>query len=292
MNIQFIVFSNPQTGQGHYFRCEALAKLALDNGHSISLIGDRKFPFLPRESFMHSDYKKEFVIWEEPDWVVTDLPFSPVILTRAKTCLLNGVGYELETNYDLVIIQGFSNAKGENVFSGSRFVILRSDLLKYKRSAIDKTASWLVWGGSEDDMNLLSKFSFVYGTLHRIESELDLWLHHSADKYEQLFQKTEYPEQLLLNAGASKKACVAMGMIVWELIYLGVPTYVFSSTKKHLSFAKPLHDLGLIRAWYKVGIPKPREIKEFIEIPFKISNNDRPDLLGANRILSLLEERS
>ncbi len=291
MNIKFIVFSNSQTGQGHYFRCEALAKLALEYGNSISLIGDRKFPFLPENSFTSSEYKEEFATSGAFDWVIADLPFSPILHTRAKTCLLNGVGYELETNYDLVIIQGFSNVKGENIFSGSRFVILRSDLLKYKRSATDKTASWFVWGGSEDDMNLLSKFSFVYSTFHRIESELELWLQHSTDKYGKLFQKTNSPELLLFNMGASKKACVAMGMIVWELIYLGVPTYVFSSTKKHLSFAKPLHDLGLIRAWYKVGVPKPREIKEFIETPFRVSNNDRPDLLGANRILSLLEER-
>jgi hypothetical protein len=291
MNIQFVVFSNQQTGQGHYFRCEALAKAALDAGHKIMLIGDKRFSFLRQKDFRPWSYgffkawnEREHLIGADSDWLVVDLPFNLSSRSKTKTCILNGIGYSLEYSHDLSVIQGLiDEPMPENVVSGTKYVILRPEIENIKEYTGIKS-KWFVWGGSEDTMGLLPEFPYWTNAS----------LYHSAERYgKQYYEHREKNPLLLLKAmSAHTCACVAMGMAVWELIYLGIPTWVFSATETHLKFAKALHNKGLINAWDGVGLPSQNKIKDFLSQPFEIDcSQEKPDLLAAKRILILLEEQ-
>lgn len=297
MNLQFIVFSNSTTGQGHYFRCEALAKAALEAGHEITLIGDRNFHFLPVENFQYWSYGF-FKLWDErknehrvddADWTIIDLPFN--LQSRppeTKTCILNGIGYRMEYDHNLVIIQGLiGEATPDNVVSGTEYVILRPELDEVKSIALnsDKQNRWFVWGGSEDIMNLLPKFPYGYD---------NAGFFHSTERYARMPYNyiKDSPIVLLLAAPSYTKACSAMGMMVWELIYLDIPTWVFSATTTHLKFAKAMHEAGLINAWDAVGLPSQLEMEQFLNQSFEIDNTSKkPDLLATQRILNLLEKQ-
>jgi spore coat polysaccharide biosynthesis predicted glycosyltransferase SpsG len=291
MHLQFIVFSNEQTGQGHYFRCEALAKAALEAGHQITLLGDRKFPFIPQQDFRSWSYRffkawneRDHLVTTDSDWLVVDLPFNLSNQPKVKTCILNGIGYSLEYSHNLIVIQGLiDEPMPKNVVSGVEYVILRPELGDWKKENHKaEWAKWFVWGGSEDIMNLIPSFPVMPGGA--------LFL-HSTNKYEGKYFKVS-GDSLLLAMRDYHRACVAMGMVVWELIYFDIPTWVFSATETHLKFAKALHDKDLINAWDGVGLPSQEEMKQFLNRPFEIDQSqEKPDLLATQRILKLLEER-
>jgi len=85
------------------------------------------------------------------------------------------------------------------------------------------------------------------------------------------------------------RACLSMGMIVWELLTIGLKCYVFSSSQKHLEFAQRMDKMRLIRAYSKVGLPKDKdEFVDFLSGGFELNEGLVPDGKAVERIERLM----
>jgi spore coat polysaccharide biosynthesis predicted glycosyltransferase SpsG len=86
-----------------------------------------------------------------------------------------------------------------------------------------------------------------------------------------------------------QQAIVHLGMTCWELAYLGIPQYIFTRSENHLIDAKRFEDMGLARAFPRVGLPdSTAEWNSFIDYRF-IPDGKRPDGKGAQRFLDALK---
>ena len=90
-------------------------------------------------------------------------------------------------------------------------------------------------------------------------------------------------------ASHCEKAAVQMGMVAWETVALGLPTYIFSPTEDHLRYALAMDEAGLVFAYPEVGLPGPEALEAFLQIPYEITGTP-PDGRAAERILKLMED--
>ena len=129
---------------------------------------------------------------------------------------------------------------------------------------------WFVYGGGFDTLNLRRVF-------------IDRWI---TDDFTMPVSSGNFLEYSL----DCNRACLAMGMIVWELLTIGLKCYVFSSSQKHLEFAQRMNKARLIRAYDRVGLPKNKdEFKDFLGGGFEMNEGLVPDGKATERIFDLME---
>lgn len=246
MKINVLVFANKQTGWGHWYRSIAFAEYAQKAGHQVTIISDRQ---PPRHLAGHIVPYDDQALWRSPlyklpDWLVIDLPeegpgwlYDHCHATGVKTCILNGVGHQVGDRADLRIVQGLGDGK----YSGVDYIILREEVFHIKeirRPIIE----WFVFGGAADKMGLTRQFP----NEQRISFSISDKEWQADDRHDDGF---------LVAASQCRRACVAMGMTVLELVAMQIPTYVFSISETHLRFAQALDEAGYIKAWPNVGLP-------------------------------------
>lgn len=281
MKVLFYVFGDAKRGMGHLVRCEVLAEECRQRGYAVDFVeSPTKGP---------EQIERELTLPWIPDWLVVDTPedlpdelFDIARKNNIKTLLLNGDGHHThEVKADLTIIQGFAENAQPHV--GPDYVLLRPELFERTWHA---GIRWMVFGGAADVMGLREVFdkactkvhAFVLETAYSPRISVRNLLHHV-----RYVRETEIFDFMF----SCKAACVAMGMTAWELAALGVPTYVFSHTEMHLSFAKRMEAAGLVCAYPTVGLPSPAEMAAFLKTPF-VPTGQRPDGHAAERILNLM----
>jgi spore coat polysaccharide biosynthesis predicted glycosyltransferase SpsG len=307
MKILFYVFATPETGLGHIFRSTALVQAATEAGHTVAIMSNRKPPV---GQWLDAHYLQKQQLSAaldviQPDWLVVDLPdtlppwVEELVGSRAKICVLNGIGYDQANNVALRVIQGVNDIQlprrmtPKNTLIGSEYVILRSEIEAVKRGG--ERDYWLVWGGARDYMKLLPAFSEAY------KDEMCLMLRVPMTPEYKIVNRnhttlTTRKDLDIFNWIAGAKAVVcAMGVIAWECAYIGVPAYVFSYTDLHLTFARGMSAHGLIRSYPEVGLPNVEAIRNFTKGRlFKVDKESGmiPDNKGAARIVKEMEKRS
>lgn len=308
MKIVIMVYAEPKVGLGHWYRSIELAKRAEERGHYVTVVGNkmaRPFTFFQiREGETMDLY--HVLHQTNPDYLVVDLqdrvPDYIYDLVKSRLVVLNGVGREEEQKADLTVIQGFANGlHPDNIYAGPEYVILRRELFqikeKFKPGPDVPKRNWFVWGGANDKMNLLPTFPQVFPEQNSFliinkHFPLPAWtkggtIHWNPAIHSPTLIDDLYIVQAMLSA---KKACIAMGMVAWELAALGVPTYAFSWSEGHLKFAQRMQEHGLIKAYPRVGLPSPEEMQAFLSEPFEPDVTNAPDDKGADRILDLMEK--
>lgn len=279
MRLLFYVFATPETGLGHLTRCLALADEAWRHNHQVAG-GTRAGSYLSYDEAAFDQAIGAF----SPDWIIVDLPGEPspyVAQTKAKLCLIDGVGHENGLKPDLVISQGF---KGE--YHAPEYLILRRSLDRYKSRK--RGNSWLVYGGAADELGLLPAFSRAMYDKPANLLVTDLMRDKIFDLSQRHSLVSGKDEAVLGWYGQAGQAAVHMGMIAWELLYLGVPTYIFSRSERHLKTALEFDKRGWAKAWPTLGLPGERELREFLLTPFEPPIGI-VDLAGAGRVLGLME---
>lgn len=274
MKLLFLCYANEKTGLGHFVRSRLLAETAKTRGHEVIFVGDRSadisgVPWV-RSEMGRLDSYHQAVSDFQPDWIVIDIPDPPshAFSLVHRNCIIDGVGHNTsEMLADLLISQGLDH--GRDGYGAPEYLILRSELFEHKRQAGER---WMIWGGAADFLALVNKFREAF------PSRLTFGLAITPDvgPFEQL-------------SGA--KAVVAhMGMMVWEAVAMGVPTYVFSLTEAHLAEARRLEDRGWVRAFPRIGLPSKSRLQEFLPTePFVSAKADFPTD-GAERVIGLLED--
>ena len=300
--IAFLTYAEPNTGLGHWFRTLALEQEAKNQGYSTHFLTNRmlhrEMYFQVRENNFDDIYNalhqiKPYAIVIDFQGNVPDYTYDITRKFGIKTVILNGVGRVEENNANLVVIQGLSETRNPNTVSGAKYVILRSKMGEI--SAKHNGNSWFVWGGARDRMGLLKMFNRVddrEATLVVHQEFIDPLIYRGITETHPnpLHLVTHVTGDAMLPIMANAKtACIAMGMAAWELAYLGTPTYAFSSTPGHLRFAKEMEIAGLLLAYPKVGLPNTvKQFCDFINQPITVQDENRPDLLGAQRVMNLI----
>jgi len=226
-----------------------------------------------------------------PDWLVVDVPedvYSEEILfslyqhSYVNVCTIDGISHKLGINSDLNISQSLS---GE--YSAPEYLIIREPVMT-RRLALQ--ADWFVFGGASDKMRLYEKFrrdcsnwttNIIVGefapcpNIQDVNSKHHVWIN---------------PKDNIFSVMRScEKACLAMGMTVWEVLSLGLPSYVFSYTDRHLESALAMEEAGYIKAFGETGLPEPKAFREFLQQPFT-PTAPPIDYLGAERVIELMEK--
>lgn len=299
MRVLFYTLCNQDTGMGHWIRCLALLNEVRRRGEITAMVTD-KDPGLDRAVRIFPVKKKNRVRTYRsaveafvPDWVVVDLPDEvPTYVfeyaDKARVCAIDGIGHNIGDKADLLISQSPDSSE----YCAPDYLILRPGLFKrhYEPPA---TPMWFVYGGASDPMGLLP----AYQKAMRDTWSLLLTTNQTPDPAEWYdpniiyhWQARSEGDQIFDWMIHASHACVHMGMAVWELVALGVPTYVFSRAERHLETALKIQELGLVKAWPHVGLPSPDAIRTFLREPFEVSEDNRPDGKGVERIVDLWED--
>lgn len=275
MKLLFLCYANERTGLGHFVRSRLLAETAKARGHEVVFVGDRNPAIRGVKFWMSSEVEQRVgLIFTapfdfKPDWLVVDMPDPPFSVFNLvhKTCIIDGVGHSRSGNLaDLIISQGLDH--GRDGYGAPEYLILRPELFEQERQPKEH---WLVWGGAEDELGMSNLYPEAYPT------PKTFWLAPGADSP--------------FGALSKAKVLVAqMGMMVWEAVAIGVPTYVFSLTDAHLTEARRLEDRGWVRAFPRTGLPSMSRLQEFLPAePFVPAEADFPTD-GAERVIGLLED--
>lgn len=312
MKILIYRYPAEAAGLGHVFRCRVLADEAADRGHEVvTRVQDvNKLPDMQEAMEGYG-----FI----PDWLVVDVPgkppdepFEAAEAWGAKVCLLNGIGYEQDdARADLTIVQGLAEAE----HSGPKYVILRPELFTFQRWS---TGRWFVFGGARGEMGLLSRFAsacpdlpaYLIATRYNFDRknlrfqfypefpiegkgdgftfDKEAWFRNEV-KLSSAHSIVRPGTRVFRWMAEADRACVAMGMTVWELVALQVPAYVFSISEVHLAFARHMEEAGYLLAWPEVGLPEnDEEFREFLARDYE-PHGESPDGKGAERVLKLME---
>jgi spore coat polysaccharide biosynthesis predicted glycosyltransferase SpsG len=301
MKVVIVVYAKPDVGLGHWYRSIVLANELVSRGHFVwicgnkMLLGKEHLYFQIREN--EPDDLLHVLDQIRPDFLVLDLQngvpkyiYELCDRFSVNTLVLNGVGREEEDDAYITVIQGFPPKDisiGENTYYGSEYVIIRPELFKFTYRPV---FPWFVWGGAKDKMNLLNRFQRVFPD----EQSIMVSNKFSENHVEQVGRHSIYndvkDDAIFALMNACERACVATGMVVWELLALGIMTYAFSWSEGHLGFAQRMEDSGLIKAYPKIGLPKSNyEIMEFLSEPFEPDFSLAPDGEGASRIVDTME---
>jgi len=297
MKIAILVYANQEVGFGHWYRSIALANHAKQKEHLVWLIGNKMARgydyFQTREDFPDDLY--HILHQVKPDVLVMDLQnkvpehiYDIIDGTNTKTVVLNGVGYRNEDERaDATIVQGYPDAPPTqaNTFYGPEYVILRQSIFNMKWTPL---TSWFVWGGARNKLDILDRFHKSM----KDESAMIIATNFAKNVPEPNTNHQVYipeDEGIFPLMSISKRACIAMGMVAWELAVLGVPIYAFSWSEGHLRFAKTMQENGLLLAWDGIGLPPNEKIVGFLSRDF-IPTGKRPDSKGVDRVLSIMEQ--
>jgi len=275
MNLLFLVHRTEATGLGHWYRMKVLMNAARAKGHTVALTTD-EFDFAP-------------------DWLIVDVPedmYSEEILyilykhSHVNVCTIDGISHRLGTRADLNISQGLS---GE--YSAPEYLIVRKPVMT---RCLALSAEWFAFGGASDKMGLYDKFrrncsdwtaNMVVGefapslNIQDVNSRHHVWMR---------LDKIEPSDYIFSLMNKCNRACLAMGMIVWEVLSMGLPSYVFSYTDRHLESALAMEEAGYIKAFDETGLPEPKAFREFLQQPFT-PIAPPIDYLGAERVIRLME---
>src|SRR3990167_587681 len=295
MNIVILVYAKPEVGLGHWYRSLTLAEEARKRGHYVWLVGNKMALGQHFFQVRENDPDDLFHVLHQirPDFLVVDLQDSVPdyiydLVGNTKILVLNGVGREEEEKADVAIIQGFTDIMRPNTYSGPEYVILRKNITNMPRDPqIINFDNWFVWGGARDKMSLLPAFSQA---MPEVEANLvvtDFMKECPSVNGNHLVFRAK-DDSIITVMYTSGKACIATGMVAWELATIGVPTYAFSWSEGHLRFAKRMEEAGLVKAWNGVGLPSCEEIREFLNEPFYPTGTP-PDGRGAERIVEIME---
>ena len=291
MKILFLAYTK-DFGLGHYYRTLALAQEASARGHFTVFLSDRP-------AMVPGVYTKKVKTWNDydfmatliivqPDWVVADLPNPeppgwlwtnyPVY----KLCLIDGN----PKFCNLAIGQGLGGLD----YEAPEYIIIPPEL-KVIRRVVHPNKCWFVWGGTGDVQKMLPAFSRSVDETAVLVGVQGLtppptFLRSVVHMYKQANDRQEF----FKIAADCNKAAVQMGQTIWELLYLGIPCWVFSHSERNLATALELDRRGWVKAFRKVGLPGKTGMKRFLASDFELK--DRPvDGNGASRIIELLEQR-
>lgn len=286
MKILITYMADFDHGYGHHYRCLALADTARAAGHTVKLMSN-----LDTADYHLSDDTTHGLLEGalesyQPDWLVVDFAHT----FDSKLCALahrnnsmivnlNGVGWQFDTpDADITWVQDVPER-----------VILRASVLDTKWHG---GKGWFVWGGAADSINLLPTFSQALPEVEAIlvgttvtDSKLLTYKFASAHTY-----TITSNDEILPHMANSGRACIHCGMMMWELAYLGIPTYIFSGSVSHLHFAQNIEAMGLAKAWPQVGLPGKDEMRNFLLTDFTINTARRPDGRGVVRLLAEMEQ--
>lgn len=282
MKVGFIVNANPETGYGHYHRCRALAYELVDAGIDPYFIGDIQ-PDVAGVRYCRAHNEKTTLYWLDQlflTWLVIDTPgITPdwVYNDKWKTCVIDGVGQPNTERADLIISQGL-----EGEYAAPKYLMLRPELnfvrLNHHR------CDWLVFGGGYDVMGLCQRFSRAMPEVkaHLVASAfaepVEIYGKHTVD-----FAVANANIPVLYSIG--EKACLSLGMTVWEMLAVGIPCWVFSKSERHLESAERMGEW--LNYWPRLGLPESdEEFREFLARPAITKRG--PDMQGAKRVAQLL----
>lgn len=297
MKILFYAFSDKDVGQGHLYRTLVLADKAEELGHHPLVVGNimdqnrvcyqaRKYSM---DDFLH--IAKKF----NPDWIVTDLQektpyfvYDVAELCYAEVLNIAGVGrYDIDLTARVNIVQGMlpeAPPEKDLIFGGQNWIVLRPEVFTIHRNP---GSAWFVFGGSIDRMELLYEF---HEAMPEDKAMLVASHYASVIPSESENHMVYWPidEAIFRLMGRAAKACVATGMIAWELATMGIPTYCFSWTPGHLEFAQKMEEAGLVRAYPDIGLPSHDKMREFLALE-PVEPQNAPDGRGPARIIRLME---
>lgn len=280
MDILIYTMANKDTGLGHFIRMQALAQELIEQGHSVTFASDRFSPvgeYVNVQSYDTSGWDRAY---RGQDWTIVDLPYEPPAFCRdsRRLCIIDGVGHDNGANA-LVISQG-----PEGEYSAPEYLILRPELKRYQHGGA--MGPDFVFGGSADPMGLIDTYARLYPG-QRAYLMAPEWGSDKAPR-QFLVQPTYSAVAMFQFMAVAERAVISLGMIAWELAYIGTPMYIFSRTERHLKTAQWFADSDLATFWGGVGLPKDRDILSFLGRPFS-PTGPRPDLDGAKRVVRLLE---
>jgi len=273
MNLLFLIYKTKETGLGHWYRMQVLMNAARARGHIVALATN----------------ELDFI----PDWLVIDVPedmYSSKVLDflesypypTTRICTVDGISHKLGISADLNISQ---NLSGE--YSAPEYLIMRKPVTQ---RCFALTAEWFVFGGASDKMKLYEKFrrdcsaqtaNIVIGkfapcpNIQDVNSKHHIWIN--------------LEDNIFSIMSRSEKACLAMGMTVWEALSLDLSSYVFSYSDRHLQSALAMEQAGYIKAFGETGLPEPKVFREFLQQPFT-PTAPPIDFLGAERVIKLMEK--
>ncbi len=279
MQVMFYVLKNKETGLGHWVRCQALNEKLLAMGYQT---------FFPHDNASVELSEMEYrlgVTSTQANWIIIDLPGKLpdwLFNVKANTLVIDGIAQPAKDKATLIISQGL---KGK--YHAPEYLILRDDITNWERKPI---FNWFVFGGYADSLHLWDAMINLYP-----EQVFVRPMYHSISQvYEYYNQIIEFSNKSPIQGNVFSgmcmcdKAVVHMGMTVWELAYLGIPTYVISRTKEHLKSALEMQDAGYCLAWPTVGLPDREELKGFLETDF-VPHGKPFDAKGIERIVKLME---
>jgi spore coat polysaccharide biosynthesis predicted glycosyltransferase SpsG len=302
LKLLFYTFRNKHTGYGHWFRSLALAEVAQDRGHEVLIASNTEPPFRYPWEFVAYDSPTELdraLSFHHPDWLVIDLPDTLPgwiqDMAKCKICVLNGIGYDQAEGVDLRVIQGVADLElpkkidTSNTIMGLEYIILRPEIARYRSAK--KFDLWFIWGGGNDHLSLLDRFGESCQDKNAVMILNGMAKLPKRRSQNHLLIEPESPEAIFNPMAYAQWACVAMGMVVPELIYLNVSPYVFSFSELHLKFAQGMERYGLIKAFPQVGLPGKRKMRAFLEEPFPQVGENKIDGWGAERVVEEIERR-
>lgn len=284
MQVGFIVNASAESGYGHYHRCRALSYELIKMGCTPIFVGDIQ-PDVPGVRWNSAFNEGTTRYWLETmfiDWLVVDLPGETpdwVYSPKWKTLVIDGVGQPNTERADLIISHGF-----EGEYCAPKYVMLRPEL-HHVWKAHAPLCEWLVFGGGYDVMGLCQRFT---------DAMPEAPAHLTASSFQKPVERSKKHSISFTEANANiptmyslaEKACLAMGMTVWEMLAIEVPCWVFSRSERHLESAKKMGDF--INYYPQIGLPKTD--KAFVNFLSKPAKKKKPpiDFEGARRVAELM----
>lgn len=304
LNLTFLVFSQQETGLGHWYRSLALAQAAHNRGHIVTITSNR-IPPRPlkhiQARYLDPDDYNQAIQATRPDWVIVDLPHTPPAwireMTPGKIATLNGIGYNQMDGADLRVIQGAAevNLPGEQdkvpTLKGLEYIILRPEIAQHKDAVRGEFS--LIWGGAADGLSLLQNYGDWFPNEKAFFLVADMTptpLLKSPNHW--LLKLKEDSDDLFWWLARCKRLITAFGMVVPEALYLQTPVFSLNYSSLHLAFSTPLAEMGLIKNYPAVGLPSREEVERFLTEPWERVDSDLIGAKGSSRVIQEIERRS
>jgi len=279
LSVLMYYFTGDEYGRGHWYRSGVLANTLVATGANVSIASNEN----PRIRDTHF-HKVEFgdsvsfaraVNASNPDVVIVDVPdgYPEFINGDFRLIVIDGVGHD--NDGDVIVSQGIN---GKSVYEAPEYLII--DQRFAGRGDYDPHMEWFVFGGYYDKMGLVDRFLSSDREASCVVTGVG---DYSTCKHAICYQ----PVDVYVVASSCKKAAVAMGMTVWELIAMGIKPHVFSYTERHLETALMMEERGWVNAYPKLGVPFGEEFDVFLSSGSSVLNESVVDGMGAYRVADL-----